>query len=106
MKVSDLTMSESKVWQAAATGILVDLRVGNPELDSPEKWAEWGAERTVRAEVIADLLIGDGEAVSVKAPGVRLQGGRITDDLHLQGTTLRWPPSLLDWFLSSAIKLH
>src|SRR5260221_2536199 len=64
MKLSDLTESERKVWEAAATGTLVDLRVGNSQLDSPERWAEWGAERTVRAEVIADLLIGDRDAAS------------------------------------------
>ena len=65
MKRSDLTDTETKVWQAAATGAVVDLRVGDSQLDSPEKWAEWGTERTVRADVIADLLIGDGDAASV-----------------------------------------
>src|SRR3954451_18750577 len=52
MKFSDLTEPERKVWQAALTGTLVDLQMGDPEIDSSEKWAEWGTERAVRAEVI------------------------------------------------------
>jgi hypothetical protein len=57
MKRSDLTDTETKVWQAAATGTLVDLRVGDPKRDSPKRDTKWGPERTVRAEVIADLLL-------------------------------------------------
>src|SRR5260221_394155 len=105
MKVDDLTMSEKKVWEAAASGTLVDLRVGNPELDSPERWSEWGMERTIRAEVIADLLIGDGDAASLALRGVRLQGLRITGDLNLEATTLRCPLALLDCSFASAIIL-
>src|SRR6516162_5542990 len=70
MNVSDFTMCECKVREAAATGTLVDLRVGDPAVDAPEKATEWGPERTVRAEVIADLLIGNGEAASVPVKGV------------------------------------
>ncbi len=106
MKSSDLTVSEKKVWEAATTGALVDLRVGDRELDSPERWAEWGTERTVRAEVIADLLIGDGDAASAAVRGVRLQGARITGDLNLEAATLRCPLALLDCSFASAINLN
>ena len=106
MKLSDLTDSERKLWQAAATGTLVDLRVGDPKLDSPERWTEWGKERTVRAEVIADLLIGDGEAAAVPVRGVRLQGARITGELNLEATTLRCPLALLDCSFASALNLE
>src|SRR5947209_17115774 len=106
MKVSELTESERKVWQSAASGTLVDLRAGNHELDSPEKWAEWGSERAVRAEVIADLLIGDGEAASVAVRGLRLQGARITGELNLEATTLRCPLALLDCSFANALNLE
>lgn len=106
MKLRDLTESERKVWHAAATGTLVDLRVGDPDLDFPERWAEWGAERTIRAEVIADLLLGDGEAASVPVRGVRLQGARITGELNLEATTLRCPLALQDCSFASAINLN
>src|SRR5205807_5135858 len=95
MKVSDLTDSERRVWQAAATGTVVDLRTGDQKLDSPERWAEWGSERTVRAEVIATLLLGDGEAAAMPVRRLRLQGARITGELNLEATTLRCPLALL-----------
>jgi hypothetical protein len=106
MKVSDFTMCESKVREAAATGTLVDLRVGDSDIDSPEKWSEWGTERTVRAEVIAALLTGDGEAASVAVRGVRLQGARITGNLNLEAVTLRCPLALLDCSFASALNLE
>jgi hypothetical protein len=102
---SDLTDTETKVWQAAATGTLVDLRVGDPKRDSPEKWREWGEERTVRAEVIADLLLGGGEVGTASVRGVRLQGARITGALNLEATTLRCPLALLDCSFACAIDL-
>jgi hypothetical protein len=106
MKSSDLTESEKKVWDAAATGTLVDLRVGDSQLDSPEKWAEWGPERTVRAEAIADLLIGDGDAASTAVRGVRLQGARIMGELNLEAITLRCRLALLDCSFASDLNLE
>jgi hypothetical protein len=106
MKSSDLTDTERKVWQAAATGVVVDLRFGDSQLDSPEKWAEWGTDRTVRADVIADLLIGDGEAAALPVRGVRLQGARITGKLNLEASTLRCPLALLDCSFANVITLN
>jgi hypothetical protein len=89
MKSSDLTETERKVWQAAATGTLVDLRVGDSQLDSPERWAEWGKERTVRAEVIADLLISAINLYETTAVSVRLSGSHVptvlTEQLRTRG---------------------
>src|SRR5215467_5437512 len=101
MKVSDFTMCECKVREAAETGIVVDLRVGDPALDAPKKGTEWGPERSVRAEVIADLLLGNDEAASVPVRGIRLQGARITGELNLEATTLRCPLALLDCYFDS-----
>src|SRR5438876_12316614 len=106
MKFSDLTVSESKVWEAVATGALVNLQVGDSQLDSPERWTEWGTERTVRAEVIADLLIGHGEAASVAVRVVHLKGARIMGELKLEATTLRCPLALLDCSFASEINLE
>jgi hypothetical protein len=106
MKVSDFTMCECKVWEAAATGTLVDRRMGDYAIDSPEKGTEWGPERTVRAEVIVDLLIGNGEAASMAVRGVRIQGAHITGDLKLEASTLRCPLALLDCSFDSAINLN
>ena len=50
MKLSDLTDTETKVWQAAATGTLVDLRVGDSQLELPREVGRMGerANRTGR----------------------------------------------------------
>jgi hypothetical protein len=106
MTVSDFTMCENKIREAAATGTLVDLRVGDRALDSPEKGTAWGPARSVRAEVIADLLIGNGEAASVPVRGVRVQGARITGELNLEASTLRCPLALLDCSFANAINLN
>jgi len=82
VKLSDKDV-EKKVREAAATGTLVDLRVGF-------------RDRTVRADIIADLLIGDGLAVPTAIRGMRLQGASITGELNLEVTTLRCPLALLD----------
>src|SRR5207247_7019418 len=92
-------------WQGAGAGECVDVRVGDPKRDSPEKWAEWGPERTVRAEVIGGLLLGDGEAAAT-VKGVRLQGARVMGELNLEATTLRCPLALLDCSFASAINLE
>ena len=39
MKLRRLTRTERKVWQAAVTGTEVDLRVGDSQLDAPDRWA-------------------------------------------------------------------
>ena len=106
MKLSDLTSTERKVWQAAVTGTLVDLRVGDSQLDSAERWTEWETERTVRAEVIADLLLGGSEAADTPVRGVRLQGARIAGELNLEATMLRCPLALLDCSFAYAINLN
>jgi hypothetical protein len=39
MKLRRLTRTERKVWQAAVTDTEVDLRVGDSQLDAPDRWA-------------------------------------------------------------------
>jgi hypothetical protein len=56
--VNKLIKPEHWVWFAAGTGGLVDLRAGVPELDDPAGGASWDAARTVRAELLVELLVG------------------------------------------------
>ncbi|PJT50694.1 oxidoreductase, partial [Streptomyces albidoflavus] len=58
----ELTAAERALWDAFPEGRWVDLRTGVPEEDDPATGAEWGAGRTVRAEVVAALLLGGGPA--------------------------------------------
>ena len=54
-----LSDAERRLLAAVTTGAFVDLQVGNAELDNPAQAAAWGHDRTVRAELLADLLTGE-----------------------------------------------
>ncbi|GIH06746.1 oxidoreductase [Rhizocola hellebori] len=77
LTLDELNVSEKALWEAFATGAAVDLR------DSPE--------RTVRATVLAALLLGAREVPPGSAPGVRLTGARITGDLRLTTAAITVP---------------
>jgi len=47
-----LTPAEEKVLQTVQEGIVADFRVGNPEIDNPEKAENWGPERTISSEFL------------------------------------------------------
>jgi uncharacterized protein YjbI with pentapeptide repeats len=82
-RLGRLSATERRVWRAFPTGELVDLRTGDPEVDDPAKAHDWPADRTVRGEVIAALLLGacPGEPGAVAA--VRLAGARISGELFV-----------------------
>lgn len=83
------TEPERQVLDAAGTGALVDLRTGDPELDDPADGANWGDARTVRAKLLAELLVGDRTPPGARRlREVRLQGARITGQLDLEAQTL------------------
>ncbi|REE97000.1 short-subunit dehydrogenase [Thermomonospora umbrina] len=73
----DLTAPESRLWDAYPTGAPVDLGDGRPDEPAPD--------RTVRAEVIARLLLGGREGRPGFVPAVRLSGAYITGRLDLSG---------------------
>lgn len=85
----ELTATERRVRDAFATGERVDLGDGEPH-DA----AEWGPERSVRAEVIAGLLMGTVESDGRRVPAVRLRGARIVGRLELAGARVPWMLSL------------
>jgi hypothetical protein len=60
---------------------------------------KWGADRTVRAEVLRHLLVESQWPVHAK--GVRLRGARIEGVLDLESATLRCPLVLRDCYLDS-----
>jgi hypothetical protein len=73
----DLTEPERRLWAAYPTGTRVDLGAALPSGDDPE--------RTVRAEVIAQLLLGGCERRAGFVPAVRLRGAYITGRLDVSG---------------------
>jgi hypothetical protein len=80
-----LNSAERKVWESYATGAPVDLRDG--ENDDPAQGHTWGRERSVRAEVLAALLLGMTEEKPGQVPGIRLAGARIVGELDLSDAT-------------------
>jgi hypothetical protein len=95
--VRPVTEPERLIWHAAGTGVLVDLRARVADLQDPSSGATWNGIRTVRAEVLAELLVG------VRTPpgsgrlrAVRLQGAWVTGQLDLEAATLGCPLELLD----------
>jgi hypothetical protein len=82
----DLTAAEMWLWQAFRNGSSLDLRSGEAELDDPDGVHDWGPERTVRARVIARLLLDDeASALPGRVASLHLTGAYITGTLALSG---------------------
>ncbi|WP_314173020.1 oxidoreductase [Streptomyces winkii] len=73
------------MWQAFLNGSEYDLRSGEAELDDPNGDHDWGPERTVRARVIALLLLHGPPPLLGRVASLHIYGARITDVLDLSG---------------------
>ncbi|HEU5354910.1 MAG TPA: hypothetical protein VFU65_10635 [Actinocrinis sp.] len=78
-----LTPTERRICTAFPTGTEVDLRSGDAPVDDPANADAWPETRTVRAEVLAALLLGAGRAVPGRVAALRLRGARVTGPLLL-----------------------
>ena len=87
--VGELSESEQRLWEAFATGRLVNFGSGDEAEDDPAGGGGWGPDRQVRAEVIAALLRG----ALVPDPGyagrVWLRCARVTGLIDLQNAEVR-----------------
>ncbi|MEV5239185.1 membrane-associated oxidoreductase [Streptomyces cinnamoneus] len=76
MDINDLSAAELRVWHAFPKGVSVDLRAADDE--DAAQGADWGQERTVRAEVLRTLLLSgpqeEGEIAALKLAGARIAG--------------------------------
>ncbi|MEV7012664.1 pentapeptide repeat-containing protein [Streptosporangium sp. NPDC051022] len=100
-----LSPAERRVWDAYPSGAWVDLRTGEPGADDPVNGAEWGPERTVRAEILAALLLGAREAEPGRTAGLRLAGARVTGLLDMSDATLTGKLHLLNCHLPEGVSL-
>ncbi|GAT65770.1 oxidoreductase [Planomonospora sphaerica] len=100
-----LSPAERRLWDAYQTGAWVDLRSGDPEADDPANGECWGPERTVRAEVVAALLLGAREPEPGATPGLRLAGARITGNLDLSDAAVGAKLHLLNCHLSGTVDI-
>ncbi|WP_438319286.1 membrane-associated oxidoreductase [Streptomyces sp. HUAS TT3] len=75
MEITDLTTAERRVWEAFPRGEGVDFRE-HPDEDAADG-ADWGPERTLRAEVLIALLLSGSPADGLVC-GLTVKGARIT----------------------------
>ncbi|WP_229891594.1 oxidoreductase [Streptomyces mashuensis] len=76
------------MWEAFRTGTTLDLRAPRPEDNVPSAARTWGPERSVRAEVMALLLLNGPAPRPGRVAALKLKGVRITGTLDLSGGTV------------------
>ncbi|MGW1071715.1 oxidoreductase [Streptomyces sp. NPDC002537] len=81
----DLTAAEWGMWQAFRRGGTHDLRAADPDRNDPGGPHPWGPERSVRARVVALLLLDGPPAQPGRVSALKLNGARITGTLDLSG---------------------
>ncbi|AWT42663.1 MULTISPECIES: oxidoreductase [Streptomyces] len=84
----DLTAAEAGMWQAFRNGSLYDLSAGDPVVDDPHGGHPWGPERTVRARIVAWLLLDGPPALAGRVSSLKLAGVQISGTLDLAGGTV------------------
>lgn len=83
-----LTGPERAMWRAFRIGRSCDLSEGDAARDDPFGAESWGEQRSVRAEVVALLLLDGPQARSGRVAALKLRGVRITGVLNLAGGTI------------------
>ncbi|MDX6761763.1 oxidoreductase, partial [Streptomyces sp. F8] len=81
----DLSASERRMWDAFRTGSVCDLSVRAADRDDPHADHVWGPGRSVRAAVVALLLLHGPPPVPGRVASLKLRGVRITGRLDLSG---------------------
>jgi hypothetical protein len=90
VRLSDLNAAEQAVAAALTFGEPVDLRSGAAGQDAPENVGSWDPERSVRAEVLAELLLRQPPELATPR-ALRLVGARVTGVLHLAFAEIDFP---------------
>jgi hypothetical protein len=100
----ELTEPERRLCTAAAAGRVLDLRSRETGDDDPADGRRWGPQRTIRAGLLRQLLLG--EHPSAPRPiAVRVRGARIVGSLNLGGQTLTCPLELYECYLGDPLDL-
>ena len=87
LSYEELAPAERELWDAFPEGRSVDLRADTPD-DDPAEGDRWGPERTIRAVVLAALLLGASPGQPFTVAALRLAGARITGRLDLSGSEI------------------
>ncbi|MFW6695456.1 oxidoreductase [Streptomyces sp. MAR4 CNX-425] len=102
----DLTAPERELWAAFPEGRRVDLRAGDTARDDPLGGPDWGPERTVRAAVLAALLLGAHPPQPGATAALRLAGARITGSLDLAGAETAYQLRLEHCWFESQVTVN
>ena len=86
----NLTESENYLIAQVAKGEFANYATGDAENDKPANGANWGPERTIRAEVIRDLCL-PASKYPVHPNGIMLNGARIEGELELDWLNIAFP---------------
>ncbi|MGV9253361.1 membrane-associated oxidoreductase [Streptomyces sp. NPDC003697] len=100
MDITDLTPLERRIWQAFRGGLTIDVR---RDEDQGSTTAQ-DEERTVRAEVIRALLLGDSSEPG-EAPALFLAGARVAGVLDLRHAEIRHPIRLASCHFQNPLEL-
>ncbi|WP_079665140.1 oxidoreductase [Streptomyces sp. 3214.6] len=84
----DLTAAEAGMWQAFRNGSAYDLSSGDTVVDDPHGGHPWGEARTVRARIVAWLLLAGPPALAGRVSSLKLVGVQISGTLDLAGGTV------------------
>jgi hypothetical protein len=106
VRVEDLSEAERRVWEAFPHGEEVDFTTGKPDEDGLRAGADWGTDRTVRAQVIAALLMSEEMPRSHRIPAIRIKGARITERINLAYSTIYHSARFLSCFFEQAPGLY
>ncbi|MGY4979244.1 oxidoreductase [Streptomyces sp. 900105755] len=101
----ELTSPERELWDAFPEGRAVSLRADGPGDDRVVEGGRWGPERTVRASVIAALMLGARSGQPGAVPCLRLAGARIAGPLDLAGAQLAYALWLEECWFEEAVNL-
>ncbi|MCO5967418.1 translocation/assembly module TamB domain-containing protein [Actinoallomurus soli] len=96
----------SRLQQTAAAGTLLDLRTGDARQDDPARGTIWGAERSVHADVLIDLLTGQRTPPGGRLRAVKLRGARITGSLDLSAVESPCQLALADCHFEQPVSLR
>ncbi|MBO0512692.1 membrane-associated oxidoreductase [Streptomyces beijiangensis] len=103
MEITDLTPTEQRIREAFLRGAAVDLREA-PD-DEAASGHSWGPDRTVRAEVLRWLLLGD-HLRDGWTIGLWLTGARIVGRLHLAYGVVEHPVHLAACHFDEPLSLY
>jgi hypothetical protein len=81
----ELTSAEVGMWQAFRNGSIYDLTSGDSTVDDPHGGHPWGPGRSVRARVVAWLLLDGPSARPGRVAALKLRGVQLTGVLDVAG---------------------